>query len=59
MPTLRDVKEAILGSDETHEYHYQCSICQNQFTDTERTVESVACPSCGAHRVRERSAESG
>lgn len=59
MPTLRDVKDAILGTGETQEYHYQCEVCQNRFTDTKRTVESVSCPSCGAHRIRERVPESG
>jgi DNA-directed RNA polymerase subunit RPC12/RpoP len=53
MPTLTDLAESLLG-DDSERYRYACNVCGTAFSSTERTVQTVVCPECRAHSVRER-----
>lgn len=59
MPTIKRIKEALLGGSERKEYHYECTVCNAKFASEEPTVQTVACPQCGAHGVRERVSGTG
>ena len=52
MPSLQSLKDALLGTEETAEHRYECQACYAQFTSTEPTPKTAACPQCGGHRVR-------
>ena len=54
MTMLRGVKETLFGDDDDEErFSYRCNICRTAFDSTEPTVETAACPHCGANKVRE------
>lgn len=59
MSAIKTLKDALFGTDDMEEYHYECEICHAQFTSEEPTVQTVACPQCGAHSVRERTSTDG
>lgn len=59
MPSIQRLKEALLGSGDTEQYQYECTVCNAKFASEEPTVQTVACPQCGAHGVRERISGTG
>lgn len=54
MSTIQALKDALFGTVETEEYRYLCNVCHAEFTSEEQSVQTLACPQCGSHNVRER-----
>ncbi|WP_157533049.1 hypothetical protein [Haloferax profundi] len=54
MSTIQTLKEVLFGTVDTEQYNYQCEVCHAEFTSEEQSVQTVACPECGSHNIRER-----